>query len=118
MSDEQALSFKISGSIVGINSNPATLTLQACNTFTDENDCSWAIASTEEKDSTSEVKKGRLFKLKKGRLDFPIKVPLDDLTRCIFQSAISSHKKVWLTFKANNSNPPQYVIESIQLKDL
>jgi hypothetical protein len=110
---------KISGFIVGVNSNPQSLILRVCDTFIDENDCPWAIASIENEDTNSTPQSGRLLKLTKGLLDLNIKAPSDKFTLCIIQCAIANRRKVWLTLKEETtSSCTKYSIKNIKMKDV
>ena len=106
---------KISGFIVGVNSNPQSLILRVCDTLIDENDCSWAIASIENEDTNSMSRSAQLLKLTKGLLDLNIEQPSDNFILYIIQCAIANRRKVWLTLK--EKTPSKYSIENIKMKD-
>ena len=109
---------KISGFIVGVNSNPPSLILRVCDTLIDENDCPWAIASIENEDTNSMSRSAQLLKLTKGLLDLNIKQPSNNFIRCIIQCAIANRRKVWLTLKEETtSSCTKYSIENIKMKD-
>ena len=98
-------SLKISGFIVGGNSNPPTLMLRVCNTFKDENNRSWAIAQCEQSKESA-----LLIALGLGET-LTFKFTATDNLISTIGLALSNHIKVWLTFKRNNN---ENIIESLQ----
>lgn len=91
--------FLISGFIVGMSTleseSNLSLTLQPCNTYTDEDEKTWAIAHEETKSAS--CKTARLLKLEKGKINFDFKDnPPNDNLKFITQTAILHRKKVQL----------------------
>ena len=104
-------SLKISGFIVGGNSNPPTLILRVCNTFKDESNRSWAIAQCEQSKESAQLIALNYNDGLGETLTF--KFTATDNLMSTIGLALSNHIKVWLTFKRNNN---ENIIESLQWK--